>query len=178
MNINWVVSNTVKLPALVDIAQLKNVGSLWGGWQTWKTCQTDNVICHDPVQAQLLIDTGFSTKCNLYISQTLYETLQNPQGIRAYGGEFSHEVDNQEEIIAMHLASTASDVVLLLGFDWFAPLTEVQKHYHGMLYHVIQSTPKTQWVMINPNSAVPAELTKLNNFSTDVMSNVFELLSN
>lgn len=178
MNISWVLSNTVKLPATVDVVQLKNIGSLWGGWQTWKTCQTDNVICHDPVQAQLLIDTGFATKCNLYVPKSLHDTLENPQGILAYGGEFSHEVDNKEEIIAMHLASTASDVVLLLGFNWIVPETESQKHYHGMLYHVIQSTPKTQWVMINSVTKAPAELTKLDNFSTDVLSNVFELLSN
>ena len=178
MNINWVLGNTVSIPATVDIAQLKNIGSLWGGWQTWRGCQTDNVICHDFEQAQLLIDTGFSTKCNLYIPETLYQTLASPPGIFVYGGEFSHKVNNKEEIIAMHLASTVSDVVLLLGLDWSTSDSESQKHYCGMMYHVIQSTPKTQWVMINPPKIVPVELTKLNNFSTDTLSKVFELLSN
>lgn len=177
MNINWVLGNSVSLPANVDITQLKNIGSLWGGWQTWRICQTDNVICHDPVQAQLLIDTGFATKCNLYIPQALYETQDRSQGIMAYGGEFSHSVDNKEEIIAMHLASTVSDVILLLGFNWSAPETESQQHRHGMIYHVIQSTPKTQWVMIDSGTA-PPELTKLANFSQDTLTNVFELLSN
>lgn len=177
MNINWVLSNNVSLPATVDIVQLKNIGSLWGGWQTWRSCQTDNVICYDATQAQLLIDTGFATKCNLYIPQALHQTLENPLGILSYGGEFSHDVDNKEEIIAMHLASTASDVVLLLGFNWTTPTTESQRHSHGMMYHVIQSTPKIQWVMINPPSTVPSELTKLGNFSTDTLSNVFKLLS-
>ena len=178
MNISWVISNTVRLPSGIDASQLKNVGSLWGGWQTWRSCQTDNVVCHDTTQAQLLIDTGFATKCNLYIPQALHVTLENPKGIMSYGGEFSHDIDNKEEIIAMHLASTASDIVLLLGFDWPIPATESQTHHLGMTYHVIQSTPQTQWVLINSKSAVPAELTKLDNFSTDVINNVFELLSN
>ena len=178
MNINWVVSNSVRLPAGTDLTQIKNIGSLWGGWKTWKTCQTDNVICHDPAQAQLLIDTGFATKCNFYIPQALYQSLETAPGVMAYGGEFLHEIDNPEEIIAMHLASTAGDVILLLGFDWTAPTTESQQHYFGMIHHVIQSTPKTQWVMINPPAKVADQLTKLDNFSTDIISNVFGLLSN
>jgi len=177
MNINWVLCDQIFLPPNIDIQKLKNIGSLWGSWKTWRSCLTDNVICHDPEQAKQLIQADFASKCNFYIPQTLYQTLEDKQNLQAYAGEFAHQVTNQEEIVAMHLASTVSDVVLLLGFDW-SKSSNNQKHYLGMIYHVIQSTPKIQWVMIDPPSSVPSEFTKLDNFSTDSLSSVFELLSN
>ena len=36
MNISWVVADNTVLDHDVDIEQLKHIGSIWGGYQTWK----------------------------------------------------------------------------------------------------------------------------------------------
>lgn len=181
MNINWVLSDTVYVAPNIEIQALKNIGSLWGGWRTWRSCQTDNVICHDVAQAQELLKADFAARCNFFVPQSFYDSVQNKTGLQAYAGEFAHPVINHDEIIALHLASTCSDLVLLLGFDWpqsTSDWSEPQRHYFGMIHYIIQSTPKTQWVMIDPGQTPHPELTKLENFSTDTLTNVFELLTN
>lgn len=180
MNVSWVLASSAAIP-LNDINLYKNIGSLWGSWKTWKTCQTDNAVCHDPSQAITLIQTDFADKCNFYVPESFYKTLETPKRIKAYGGEFSHTVIDADEIVSMHLASTVSDIVLLFGFNWIPPsssMIEPALHYAGMVYHIIKSTPKTQWVYLDPASKLDPELIKLENFTTDSLSSVFELLSN
>jgi hypothetical protein len=52
MNINFVLSNQAQIEPGIDIKKMKELGSFWGGWRTWRSCQTDNVICHDTTKAK------------------------------------------------------------------------------------------------------------------------------
>ena len=179
MNINWVVGDLANLSGL-EVPGIKNIGSLWGSWRTWKNCNTDNVICHNHDQARTLIQTDFADKCNFYVPESLYKTLDNPVGIRTYAGEFSHPITNTEEIVAMLLASSVSDIVLLTGFDWSSVRSEVseaQRHYDGMIYHIIGSS-KAQWVHIDAPKDTRQDLSKFANYTTDTLTNVFGLLAN
>ena len=182
-NINWVLANHVDLEPTVDLTRLKSIGSLWGSWRTWRACQTDNVICHDAGRAEELIDKQFATICNFYVSNTVYQELNQPKQVRTYGGDFSHEVHEQDEIVAMHLAATASDIVLLLGFDWTArPLpAEADKrllrhNYINLVREAIAGNAQTQWVVIDHAGAIMPELAQLGNLTQDTMANVFGML--
>lgn len=184
MNINWVLANHVDLDPTVDLGKLKSIGSLWGSWRTWRACQTDNVICHNAVRAEELIDKQFATICNFYVSSTVYQSLAQPPGVRTYGGDFSHEVQEQDEIVAMHLAATVSDIVLLLGFDWTAkPLSAdadqklLQHNYINLVREAIAGNPKTQWVLVDHSGAIMPELSKLTNLTQDIMTKVFAMLA-
>ena len=179
MNINWVLGDQANLGGQ-DPQNFKNIGSLWGSWRTWKTCHTDNVICYNHDQARTLIQTDFADKCNFYVPENLFKTLDNPSGIKSYAGEFSHPITNPEEILAMLLASSVSDIVLLMGFDWPATrptVSESQKYYDGMVYHIIGSS-KAQWVHVDAVPDSRQDLAKFPNYTTDTLTNVFGLLAN
>lgn len=184
MNINWVVSNHANLDPTIDLSQIKNIGSIWGSWRTWRSCQTDNVICHNGTQARELIEKRFPDVCNFYISQEIYTALNRPDRVRSYGGEFSHDVDEQDEIVAMHLAGAVSDIVLLLGFDWTDqpwpndPEKKLRRHnYINLVREAMAGTARTQWVLIDHAGPIRPELAALPNLTQDTMSAVIGMLS-
>lgn len=184
MNVTWVLSNRVSLDPTIDIDQLKQHGAIWGSWTTWRAHNTDNVICHDPKKAQELIDREFHKKCNLYIPNSVYVLLGRPDGVRLYEGELNMDVDNKDELIALNLASTINDIILLLGFDWSAQpknpdkLLEHRAHnYRNIVNQLLKEKSNVQWIMVDPDHTVRPEISKLPNFSTDSLKSVLNLLA-
>lgn len=183
MNINWVLADSTTLSPEVDIKQLKNIGSLWGGWRTWRDCQTDNVVCNNMVKADELLKRRFQDLCNFYIPNSIYQTLNRPNNIKLYEGSFVHDVDHQEEIVSMHLAAGSSDIVLLLGFDWAEPsinsdklLEHRARNYRGMTRRAIADNSHVQWVLVDHPGPIMKDLVDLPNLSTDTMDNVLTFL--
>lgn len=185
MNISWVLSDRVELDPTLDISRLKDVGSIWGGWKTWRAYSTDNVICNDSVKADELIKRQFQNLCNLYIPNLNYITLGRPDNVKIYEGSFVHDVDNQDEIVALHLAASTSDIVLLLGFDFGEYSQQPDKlaehrahHYRGLIKQAIIGNPEIQWVVVDHKTPIRDEFQNLENFSQDSIENVLDLLSN
>jgi hypothetical protein len=179
MNINWVLSNSVQIDPVVNITQLKELGSFWGGWRTWRNCQTDNVICHDMFQAKQMIDRDFHRACNFYIPKSFYISLDQPAGVNVYEGEFIHELDNHEDIVAMHLSATNSDIILLLGFNFGEQpkvddrLAEHREHnYRSLTRQVILDNPTIQWVVLDHPNEFRKDLQNLPNLGQDTLYNV------
>jgi hypothetical protein len=179
MNISWVLADSAALDPTLDINDLKRLGAFWGSWKTWRAYQTDNVICHDQVKAAELLKRNFQTQCNFYIPNSIYPALGRPTGVRLYAGEFVHDIVRQEEIVAVHLAATTSDIVLLLGWD----LTELpensdrlqahQAHHHrNLLYQALKDYNQIQWVVVDHAGDLAKNLTKLDNVVTDTMGTV------
>ena len=183
MNINWVLANSYIPDPTVNLDQLKTCGAFWGGWQTWRASGTDNVICHDTVKAQELTQRAFHAVCNFYISNSTYMTLDRPQGVCLYEGEFVHDLDNHEEIVALHLTAGISDVVLMLGFDITEvelPADRLERHrtlnYRNLVRHAIKDNPNTQWVLIDHPGTIVKDFGELDNLTQDTLSNVLALL--
>lgn len=178
MNINWVVADRTELDPAVDIDGLKSIGSIWGGWRTWRGCQTDNVVCNNAVQAEKLIEQKFYTRCNFYVPNSVYVSLDMPAQINAYEGNLNYDIVNPDELVAMYLAATVSDIVLLLGFDW-TNINSDQKEvdYRGLVAATISNNSETQWVLLDQNGPVRTELTKLPNFTQDTLANVLKMFS-
>jgi hypothetical protein len=184
MNISWVLAdNTVLYPTL-DISTLKNIGPIWGSWKTWRGCGTDNVICHDQGQAVELIKREFQNSCNFYIHNDAYQFLNSPPNVRLYQGQFPDQINSPDEIIAMHLAASQNDIVLLMGFDWikkpkFADrLLEHHAHvYRTLVGHTIRNNPEVQWVLIDHVPDLWPDLTKLENLTHETFSNTIKMLS-
>lgn len=181
MNISWVLSDTATLDPGIDLDQLKNLGALWGSWRTWRAFQTDNVVCHDQQKAAELIRRDFQTRCNFYMPDTMHASLDRPDGVRLYGGEFLHDVIRPEEVVALHLAATTSDIVLLLGWD----LGELRanddrlashqaQHHRNMVHQALKTYDQVQWVVVDHAEPLAQNLTKLPNVITDTMDSVLK----
>lgn len=182
MNISWVIADSAVIDPTQDVATLKHLGAFWGSWRTWRTYQTDNVICHDQTKAAELITRNFQKQCNFYIPNSVYTSLDRPDGVRLYAGEFVHDVVRQEEIVALHLAATTSDIVLLLGWD----LTELpldadrlrshQAHHHrNHIHQAIKDFNQIQWVVVDHTDDLDPNLANLDNISTDTLQAVLAL---
>ena len=182
MNISWVLADSTPADPTVDIDQLKQLGAFWGSWRTWRAWQTDNVICHDQTKADDLIKRNFQNNCNFYIPNSVYTSLDRPDGVRLYEGAFVHDVDRQEEIVAMHLAATTNDIVLLFGFD----LTELvanpdrlashrAHHHRNLLHQAVKDYDHVQWVIVDHTGDLDPNLAKLTNIATDSLQAVLAL---
>lgn len=182
MNINWVVSDTATIDPTLDIAELKRIGALWGSWRTWRAFHTDNVICYDQQKANELIQRNFQHNCNFYISNSVYISLDRPDGVRLYEGAFVHDIDHQDQIVALHLAASQSDIVLLLGFDFTEPvkiedrlLEHRAHHYRSLAKQVIKDNTQTQWVLVDHPGEIMKSWSMLDNITCDTLSNVLTL---
>ena len=179
MNISWVLSDSLILDPTVDVIKLKEIGSFWGSWRTWRAYQTDNVLCHDLDKADELIKRAFHASCNFYLPNSIYTTLNSPKGVRLYEGDFIHDVNHKEEIIALHLAATTSDIVLLLGFNFQEEETIADKliehrahNYRSLTRQVIKDNPTVQWVVIDHPADFRKDLLEFENLTKDTLANV------
>ena len=182
MNVNWVLADRTILDPLTDVDTMKEIGSFWGSWRTWRSCATDNVVCHEMSKAQELIKRSFQTTCNFYIPNELFVSLDRPDGVNLYEGKFPDDVQ-PEEIVAMHLAASVSDIVLLLGFDLQEQeknpdkLIEHRAHvYRTMVKNVIEGNPEVQWVLVDHPGDIMKMLVNLPNLSQDTMTTALSLL--
>jgi len=178
MNIAWLFAENTLLPPTTDVQAIKNVAPIWGSWRTQRGYQTDNVICWDPQQAQLLVAQGYGAICNLFIHQSVYDQLDRPKGVRVFGGEFVHSVDSQDDVVGMHLVASAADVVLMVGFDFAEPKipTESRINYLGLAAQVVQDHSRQQWVLIDHAPDLAKPFKGQENITCDRMKNVLQLL--
>ena len=182
MNISWVIADAAELDPTQNIDALKKLGPIWGSWRTWRAYQTDNVICHNPVKADELIKRKFQERCNFYITNSVNVLLGRPPGVRLYAGDFVHDVIRQEEIVALHLAATTSDIVLLLGWDLTKLKTNLDKlesnqaqHHRNLFHQAVKDYGQTQWVVVDHPAPLAPSLLVLENLVTDKMDAVLAL---
>ena len=182
MNISWVIADSAELDPTQNIDALKKLGPIWGSWRTWRAYQTDNVICHTQLKAAELINRKFHERCNFYIPESVKASLGRPSGGRLSAGDFVHDVIRQEEIVALHLAATTSDIVLLLGWD----LTKLKptsdrlesnqaQHHRNLLHQAIKDYGQTQWVAVDHLNPLAPSLQVLENLVLDTMDTVLAL---
>jgi hypothetical protein len=184
MRVNWVVSTNYTLDPTVNLDLVKSIGPMWGSWRTWRACGTDNVICHSGAKARDLLDRAFQAVCNFYVPRSEYEFLQRPVGVKLYEGAYQQEVDDIEDIIALHLCSSISDIVLMLGYD-LSTMPDTQDklvrhrmvNRHGLIHSIIKGSDQTQWVMIDPPADLDKAYQNLPNLTCDTMTSVLKLLS-
>ena len=183
MQTNWVFQSDYKIDPAWDLDAMKSVGPFWGSWRTWRSCGTDNVICHDFAKARELIGRQFQNQCNFHVPARHFADLGRPTNLVLYDGDFEQEVDNIEDIVACHLASVRSEIVLLLGFNFVKPEStsdRLQNHKNqnrvSLLYSIIQSRNQVQWVAVDHLASLEDRFQSLPNLTCDTMENVLKLL--
>lgn len=179
--ISWVLADSLVLDPTVDITKLKNIGPLWGSWKTWRSCQTDNVICYDQHQARQLVNRNFQSKCNFYVPSTAMQFLDRPDRIKVFEGQFTEDILFPDEIISMHLASSSSDIVLLYGFDCSSKdhiTDKLEKHrWHvqqQLFKSCIQNNTHCQWVLVEHDREIGKFLQELN-LNQDKLDNILSV---
>lgn len=183
MKISWVVADNIVLDPTLDITKIKDIGPIWGSWRTWRSCSTDNVICYDKEKAVELLERQFQTLCNLYLPDSAYQFLNRPAGVKLFGGDFTQDISNKDEVVALHLAASTSEIVLLLGFNWQPePKLEDRLDEHRayirrqLIKHAISDNQNTQWVLIDHKADLMPELDDLPNLTQDTLKNVISML--
>lgn len=178
LKIAWVLADDLSLDPTLDIERLKEIGSFWGGWKTWRSHSTDNVICSDRSKATELVQREFYRKCNFFVTESVWVFLGRPPGVNVYGGEFKQDPGNADEIIAMHLAASQNDIVLMLGFDFGNAQSDdaLTKHRQfvklTMYKHAIKENPLVQWVLIDQPREIAKDFLELSNLTQDRLENV------
>ena len=182
MNISWVIADSAELDPTQNIDALKKLGPIWGSWRTWRAYQTDNVVCHNQVKADELVKRKFQERCNFYIPDSVNVSLGRPAGVRLYAGDFVHDVIRQEEIVALLLAATTSDIVLLLGWDLTKLKSNLDKlesnqaqHHRNLFHQAVKDYGQTQWVVVDHPEPLAPSLQVLENLVTDTMDTVLAL---
>jgi hypothetical protein len=101
-----------------------------------------------------------------------------------YEGEFVHDTPGHDEIIALHLVSSTSDIVLLLGFDLAEtqlPTDRLERHrsvnYRNLIRQTILGNPQTQWVLVDHYGEIGKDFGQLENLTQDTLPNVIGMLS-
>lgn len=186
MKISWVVATGYQLDPVLDIETIKHIGPIWGGYTTWRSCGTDNVVCHSVSRAQELVRRNFHQKCNFYTYHENFQIIGRPNNIKLYHGmgDFELAVDNIDDIVAMNLAASTSDIVLLLGFDFGNPEQpgdqfELHKitNRHGLIRSCIAQNSQVQWLVVDHSGVMNTRYAELSNLSSDKMENVLQLLA-
>jgi len=183
MRINWVFAADHKIDPAVDIGSIKRIGATWGSWKTWRSCETDNVICDDLAKSRELLKRAFQAVCNFYLPRRYYQDLGRPVGAKFYDGEFHEQMDDIEDIIALHLVASISDIVLLVGFDVSQPSViddRFEKHKVQNRLGLIRSTflqnTETQWVLVDHPGPIGKGFQDIANLTCDKFQNVIQLL--
>ena len=180
--ISWALADTTVFDLAENLDDLKRLGPFWGSWRIWRSCQVDNVICHDQSKTDELIRRKFQTRCNFYIPDSVYVGLERPEGVRVYAGEFVHDVIGQEEIVALHLSATTSDIVLLYGWDFTKLIPDDDKlkfnqklHHRNMVRQALANYNQVTWVIIDHKEELDPNIANIENVVIDNLTAVLDL---
>lgn len=184
MRVNWIFGSDWTPAADIDMDRVRDIAPSWGSWRSWRACSTANVICHDPVQARKLLDRAIQAVCNFYIPRDKFLEIGRPAGVRLYDGQYLAQVQDLEDIIAMHLVIESSDIILLAGLNLASPVVPEDpmdqhrlRNRMGLIRSAIDKNPNIQWVLVDhPEYPDPAFL-DLTNLTRDTMENVLKLLA-
>ena len=183
MNISWVIAQGYQIDPVIELDKIKAVGPIWGSWRTWRSCGTDNVICHTATKAQELIQRDFQKNCNFFVPEKIFRNIGRPLKVQFYGGDFEQETTSIEDIIALHLSSSKSDIILLLGFNFQKISTDITdkfelhkiKNYYGLTCSLIASKPEIQFVLVDHTEELDKSFKDLTNLTCDTLENVLQL---
>lgn len=175
MKISVIIANRAILDPVINPENLQNLGTTWASWHQWHQCHPKNILCHSIEQAKRLVSKNFHSACNFWTHDRSFVD-ERPINVSAYGGDFVHEIPDPEEIIALWLTSSSSDIIVLVGFDWESLHTtdSVQLHQRAvrddLIKQVIGKNEKIQWVIAD--ASVPDLLKDFKNVTSDTLENM------
>lgn len=184
MKISWLLAHGYDAEASAGSHPMKEIGSLWGSWTTWRNCQTDNVISAELDKSQQLLMRAFNAVCNFWINKNHFSALGRPTNVQQFDDNHPEVLDHREDIIAAELVSQRYDLILAVGFNLSnsdLDLDDYEKikksNYNKSMLKIISENPGTQWVFVDHSNKLCDEIKNLENVTCDKMENVLKLLS-
>jgi len=182
MKVTWVIGQEIKEHEL-DIAIVNEVSPSWGSWKTWHDYKTDNCICSNTTDANVLIKQAFHAVCNFYIPQESFVDVGSPQGVKLFDGEFKNAtITNKDDIIVLNLVAPTNDIVLMSGFN-LSPLDTtnplhllIRDEYYHNINELIKLHNTVQFVLVDYKYKLADWGTALPNLSIDDITSVKNLL--
>jgi len=182
MKVSWVLSEDIA-PGIIEQTVLKEIAPSWGSFTTWNDYKTDNCISNDPAKISELIHRAFHAVCNFYIPKSLYASLGRPVGIKLFDGGFKDPtITNKDDIIALHLAASTSDIILLTGFNLIDLIElddkarDIKRGLYLEICDVIRTYSKIQFVLVNYTPSLDDLFKDLPNLTMDTVDSVKQLL--
>jgi hypothetical protein len=143
------------------------VAPLWASWRLWRSYQIDNCVCGDTDEAEFCLKYQYNHYCNLYVPNSIEKSYSR---VIKYASHTVLKFSNVNDIIAMFLAGSQSDFILLLGFqniNW-------DNDYGQAFRAAVNNLPQTQWVNVSWDGAENS--LDLPNYTCDKFDNVVKSL--
>ena len=172
MRTAWVISEALQLLPTKVYGRLQDIAPTWGSWSTWREFTTDNCTCSEIRKAKELLARAFQGVTNFYLPKAYHQELGEPKGVKLIEGLPRTNVEYQDDVIAVSIASQQYDLILLLGFDLDQP-----EAYSDQIYTIVSGNTNCQFVQIDAVKTAPDRYQTLTNFTCDTYENVLQLLS-
>lgn len=160
MKVVWLVTHPT---APQNLAQMKDIGPIWGTWETWRVFRTDNVVCADAIKIRDLLSRAFQTVCNFYMPAGLVSEMQRPLGVQTF---LPISTSSSSLVNLVNLVAREADIVLIPQWTELTPVerTEISK---------IIKTSSAQWIELDVETPLFAHA----NYLLDTTENVVKMLS-
>lgn len=172
MRTAWVISEALQLLPTKAYGRLQDVAPTWGSWSTWREFSTDNCTCSEIRKAKELLARAFQGVTNFHLPKAYHVELGEPKGVKLIEGLPRTDVELQDDVIAVSVASQQYDLLLLLGFDLALP-----QAYSDQIFTIMSGNDHCQFVQIDAVQPAPDRYQTLTNFTCDTYENVLHLLS-
>lgn len=172
MRTAWVISESLQLTPTKVYGRLQDIAPTWGSWSTWREFKTDNCTCSEIRKAGELLSRAFQGATNFYLPKTYHKELGEPRGVKLIEGQPRTDVELQDDVMAISIASQQYDLLLLLGFDLEQPTA-----YSDQIHAIIKGNIDCQFVQIDAVKPAPERYQSLTNFTCDTYENVLQLLT-
>lgn len=172
MRVAWIISESLQLLPTKVYGRLQDIAPTWGSWSTWREFKTDNCTCSEIRKSRELLSRAFQGAANFYLPKVYCEELGEPLGVKWFEGLPRTDVEYQDDVIAVSIASQQYDLILLLGFDLEQPVS-----YSDQIYTIVSGNTNCQFVQIDAVKTAPERYQILTNFTCDTYENVLQLLS-
>lgn len=182
--ISWILDDNSNCRPSYNVEEMRQIGPLWGGLDTYREWYTDNVVSLDLNESRTFVSRNLHLNANLHVPQTHYGSLDRPKGIRLFEHGYTELFPRQNQLCSIMLLGGHHDILLLLQFKVNKNLTgdklwdHNEKVYIRELKAAIASFEDTQFVAIDSSDDIAEELKELPNFTCDSYENVLELLHN
>jgi len=180
----WIVQKDYDPNKHIGFEKMKTVCPIWGSWESWRTCVTDNIIVEDFSDARRLLDRELNTKTNMWTHEENFDLLGRPETLSLHNITIDKSLRDKNDLVAMALAAARHDLVLCAGFDLSFNGQETdklerheQKRYLSAVANIVRGFNQTQFVFIDLPTDPAENFDDLPNFTCDNIENVLLLVS-
>lgn len=184
MEICWVVQKDYNPELNIGAEKMKDLCTVWGSYESWRRCLTDNCVVEDFSEALRLIDRELNLKTNLWTHEENYDNLGRPEALSLHNITIDKTLQDKDDLVALALAGARYDLVMCIGFD-ISLHTEItdklalheHKRYLSAIANIVKGFDQTQFVFIDLPADPSENFDNLANLTCDNIENVLTLVS-